>query len=139
MKTLRPSFYQTMINSMYHMSGKMGQNTTNLLSIRLMQHSSTNDMYPCTMVLTYVFYHFLDLWYLILTRIEINQEGFPIFRFSLPIHILLDLNKDIWMDLNQVYNQIWIGWNDPKRNHVSQIVPKCSCYFQSSKKDWVFC
>ena len=38
-----------------------------------------------------------------------NQEGFPISSFYLHILILMDLNKDIYMDSNQVYNLILIG------------------------------
>ena len=52
-----------------------------------------------------------------------NQEGCPIYIPPLPNTRILDSNKDIWMDLNQVYNFIWIGFDNPKRTQGSQIVP----------------
>ena len=35
-----------------------------------------------------------------------NQEGFPISDLSFLSFIVLDSDKNIWMDLNQVYNMI---------------------------------
>ena len=57
------------------------------------------------------------------------QEGFPISGLSLPILRLLDSNKDIWMDLNKVYNLIRFGWNNPKRTQGSQIVTNLHALF----------
>ena len=58
----------------------------------------------------------------IIFTIDINQEGFPISVFLLPILRLLDSNKDIWMDSNQVYNLIQVGWNNLKRTQGSKLV-----------------
>ena len=40
---------------------------------------------------------------------DINQKGFPITNFPYLSFRLLESDKDIWMDLNQVYNMIRIG------------------------------
>ena len=53
---------------------------------------------------------------LLICMADINQEGFPIFSFNLPILRLLDWNKDILMYSNQVYNLIQIGWNNPEKD-----------------------
>ena len=58
-----------------------------------------------------------------------NQEFPPIYSFPLPILILLDSNKDVWMDLDQVYNFIQIVQNKPKRTQGSQIVPNTHTSF----------
>ena len=42
----------------------MGKNTTNLSLISLMHTSSTDDVYPCPMLLISVFEHLVSLWFL---------------------------------------------------------------------------
>ena len=52
-----------------------------------------------------------------------NQEGFTISYPPAPLSfLLLDSDKDIWMDSNQVYNMVIIGRNTPKRTQGSRIV-----------------
>ena len=68
-----------------------------------------------------------------------NQEGFPLSSFPLPILIFFDWNKDIWMDSNQVYNLIIIGWNNP---NIMRAVKSCQIHtrnFWYSKKHHFSC
>ena len=58
-----------------------------------------------------------------------NPEVFPISIFSSLSFRLLDLNKDIWIDLNQVYSLIKIGWNNSKINQGSQTVTNTHALF----------
>ena len=60
---------------------------------------------------------------------DINKEVFPIYNFPSLSFILLDPYKDIWMDYEQVYNMIQIGWNNLKRTQGGQIVSKTHTSF----------
>ena len=51
-----------------------------------------------------------------------NQEVFPIFNFTSLYFRLLDSDKDTWMDLNKVYNMVWMGQNNLKSTQGIQIV-----------------
>ena len=59
---------------------------------------------------------------------------FYYFQFALPTHRLVYSNKDVWMDLNQVYNLILIGWNNPKITQGGESCQVHTCNFQSSNK-----
>ena len=88
--------------------------------------------------------HFFTFWPLLwenysmaktVTPTNINQEGFPIFSYPLYIIILLDLNKDILMHSNHVYNLILIKWNKPKITQNKRIVLNMHTLFLSYKKE----